>query len=579
MFGQYKVSESKDNLNLGCGQPGPEFMSRAFVLFNESSQNKIQSNLYDIMQYGKKDGHDIFKLSIIQEMFRNLPDVKPENIFMTNGVSQGILMITNLLRFKISTIYVEELTYFIMLTHFADLKLNIKTFSLDKLEEFKPSKTNMVYIIPFCNNPTGKTITTEQLEKFINIVDEYKLTVLSDETYYKMQNTSIKPLYLYSPNCISFHTFSKIYAPAVRLGWLMTQDNSLLNRLNDTGFIDSGGSVNPLMGFMISMVITGNYYPQFLKMINYSLNSRRELICQVLDLYPDVFTYYKPDGGYFIFVKINEKWGIDSDEFLEICKLNGITFHQGWKFTTPELKEKYKNYFRLSCSYYYYYEILKFFAERMEKIINELYKKNKNIWILGHKGRLGTLICKELEFRSMKWKPINRDFQFQHITNNDVIVDVSSPKGTETLLEKLQEKKYCPTIIIGTTGNLPDKLIQSYPGKIMVRSNFSEGIPLVLSFLDNFDKLKWPKIEIKDFHHKDKKDLPSGTTKSIVSKLEENTYNNEDISIVSYRDGLTIGIHEIILSNEIESITIKHEVKDRRIFAIGCVNLICKFIV
>lgn len=577
MFGQYKVSDAIDNLNLGCGQPGPEFMMKALELFNESSKSKIHDHFYDVMQYGKKDGHDIFKQSVIQEMFYNLSEVKPEHIFMTNGVSQGVQMITSMLKSEFTTIYVEELTYFIMLTHFADLKFNIKTFSLNKLEEFKPNKSDMVYIIPFCANPTGKTITNNQLDDFITKVNKYNLTVLSDETYYKMQDTTIKPLYLYSDNCISFHTFSKIFAPGVRLGWLMTKDKQLLDRLNSSGFIDSGGSLNPLMGYMISIIITDKLYPQFLKMINLSLKSRIELICQVLDIYPEIFSYEKPEGGYFIFVKINEKFGVDSDQFLEICKLNGITFHQGWKFTTPELKDKYKNYFRLSASYYYYGEILDYFAPRMEKIVAELYKKNATTWILGYNGRLGTLIVEELKNRSMKYKPINRDFNLQQITRHDIIVDVSSPEGTLTLLEKLQEKNIYPKIIIGTTGNLPMNLIDSYPGEIMIRSNFSEGIPLVLSFLDKFDKNLWTKIEIKDFHHCNKKDSPSGTAKSIKSKLGEN--GHEDIQVVSYREGEIIGIHEIVLSNDVESITIKHEAKDRRIFAIGCVNLICKCIV
>jgi hypothetical protein len=90
MFGQYKVSEAKDNLNLGCGQPGPEFMLKALELFNESSKNKIKTDFYDVMQYGEKDGHFIFKQTVIKQMFCNLPQVKLEHIFMTNGVSQGM---------------------------------------------------------------------------------------------------------------------------------------------------------------------------------------------------------------------------------------------------------------------------------------------------------------------------------------------------------------------------------------------------------------------------------------------------------------------------------------------------------
>jgi len=584
MFGQYKVSDANSNLNLGCGQPGPEFMSTALELFNQSATNKIQPDFYDVMQYGKKDGHDIFKDSIIQEMFYNLIDeVKQEHIFMTNGVSQGIQIVTSLLRSKtkVSTIYVEELTYFIMLTHFKDLDFNIKTFSLDNLDEFEPENTSLVYLIPFCNNPTGKTITKEQLDKLIMKVEKYKLVILSDETYYKMQNSDIKPLYLYSHFCISFHTFSKIYAPGVRLGWLMTTDYTVLDLLNNSGFIDSGGSVNPLMGYMVSMVITDKLYPKFLNMIIQSLESKRELICQVLDSYPDVFSYVKPEGGYFIFVKINEKWGVDSDVFLEICKSFGITFHQGWKFTTTELKDKYKYHFRLSASYYWYGELLDCLAQRMklsiEKLKDNYYKKNTTVWVLGATGRLGSLIVEELKNRLIKFKVIDRNFVLEGLTSYDVIVDVSSPSGTRTLLEKLQKINISPKIISGTTGDLPYDLIKSYNGEIIIRSNFSEGVPLVLSFLEKFDKSIWTKIEIKDFHHVNKMDMPSGTAKSIVAKLQEN--GHDEILIDSYREGDIIGIHEIVLSNDVESITIKHEAKDRKIFAIGCVNLICKYIV
>lgn len=581
MFGQYKVSEAKDNLNLGCGQPGNEYIFESFKLFTENCN--IHDNFYQVMQYGKKDGHDIFKDSIISTYFSELLELSEVNyshIYMTNGVSQGIQMITSLYKENNTTIYVEELTYFIMLTHFKDLKFNIKTFSLDKLDEFIPEKKSLIYLIPFCNNPTGKTITKNQLDKFIKIITNSNVMVLSDETYYKMQSTNIKPLYLYSPNCISFHTFSKIYAPGVRLGWLMTTNKEITNTLDNSGFIDSGGSVNPVMGLIVANVIQSYDYATYLRNMLQSLESKRELICQILDSFPEFFSYDKPDGGYFIFVKINEKWGVKSDEFLEICKSNGITFHQGWKFTTPELKDLYNNYFRLSASYYYYNEILRYLGPRMvkcvEKAKDKYYKKNATTYVLGYKGRLGSLIVEELTNRSMNWKPIDRNFDMEGIKDYDIIVDVSSPEGTKTLLEKLQEKKYYPKIIIGTTGNLPEDLINAYPGEIIVRSNFSEGVPLVLSFLDKFDKTIWKTIEIKDFHHVNKKDSPSGTAKTIVSSLENN--GHENIKIQSYREGMIIGIHEIILSNDVESITIKHEAKDRRIFAKGCVNLITNLI-
>lgn len=579
MFGQYKVSSANVNLNLGCGQPGDEYISNALQLFNSNS--KIDNNFYEVMQYGKKDGHDFFKESIIDTFFHNLYNIISEShIFMTNGVSQGIQMITGLFKENNQTIYVEELTYFIMLTHFKDYKFNIKTFNLNNLESFIPNEKAIVYIIPFCNNPSGTTITKDQLDKFISIVNTNNLTVLSDETYYIMQKSNQNPLYLYSDKIISFHTFSKILAPGVRLGWLMTLNTELIDKLNNSGFIDSGGSVNPIMGMVVSSVIQSDEYKSYLNEMKISLESKRELICGVLDLNSEYFTYIKPEGGYFILVKINDKFNINSDEFLEICKTYKITFHQGWKFTTPELKNKYNNYFRLSCSYYSYGDLLEYFAPRMKLIVKELlkkyHKKNAVCWVLGSTGRLGSFICSELENRLIKFKTINRNFDLTELTMYDLIVDVSSPEGTKTLLEHLINNNCYPKIIIGTTGNLPHNLINTYPGEIIVQSNFSEGIPLVLSFLNVIDKNVWNKIEIKDFHHINKKDAPSGTAKTIKEKLNSIGFN--DVLIDSYREGDIIGIHEIVISNDFESITIKHEAKDRKLFAIGCVNLICKVI-
>ena len=71
MFGQYTVSNAKDNLNLGCGQPGPEFMEKALELFNESRDlyNKGIIDLYgedlelintNIGQTGIYEGEEVY---------------------------------------------------------------------------------------------------------------------------------------------------------------------------------------------------------------------------------------------------------------------------------------------------------------------------------------------------------------------------------------------------------------------------------------------------------------------------------------------------------------------------------------
>jgi len=579
MFEQYLIPDASNCLNLGSGQPGREYLYVAHSIFNDSSCIDLDLDV-DVFQYGKKDGHDYFKNSIIKKYFNHLPEVNFDHIFMTNGVSQGVQLITSLHTNK-TRVFVEELTYFIMLDHFKDCGYQIETFNLDNLSEFndKLKDGDLIYIIPFCNNPTGKTITHGQLDEFIKTINKFDCQVLSDETYYPLissENLDIKTLYLYSNKIVSLHTFSKIFAPAVRLGWLMTQSSLLIDKLKKSGFIDSGGSVNPLMGYIISRSIDCRIYDDYLCNIITSLKLKQELILSVLDMYPEYFQYEKPNGGYFIFVKSLK---IDSDKLLEIAKSYGITFHQGWKFTTITHKDKYANYFRLSVSYYSYNDLLEYFRDRIDLIINhikEITIDNKiNIWVLGHRGRIGSLVCKELEKHRLYWFSINRDFNLDHISKNDIIVDVSSAEGTTSLLNKLFELGIYPKIIIGTTGFLPYYLINEYKShnKIIVKSNFSEGVPLILDFLKNFNDTKWDSVTINEWHHTMKKDSPSGTAKTLANSLKD-FFPTTNITINSVREGNIIGEHEIIFKNAVEMITIKHSALDRNIFAVGCVNLI-----
>ena len=88
-----------------------------------------------------------------------------------------------------------------MLQHFADLKFNIKTFSLDKLDKFKPNKSDMVYIIPFCANPTGKTITRKQLDDFIDIVIVHIIWCVELNVTYSNPNTLLTSSTFSPCNC------------------------------------------------------------------------------------------------------------------------------------------------------------------------------------------------------------------------------------------------------------------------------------------------------------------------------------------------------------------------------------------
>jgi 4-hydroxy-tetrahydrodipicolinate reductase len=158
--------------------------------------------------------------------------------------------------------------------------------------------------------------------------------------------------------------------------------------------------------------------------------------------------------------------------------------------------------------------------------------------------------------------------------SNVVIVDITSESGCKFLLENLIKNKIYYPLIIGTTGNLPIDLINEYSNNVPVAqiSNFSDGISSILEILP---KINLPNSDIKilETHHKQKKDAPSGTAKTLADKI-----NLDHSKIFFAREGEIYGIHEVIYETPSETITIKHEVKNSNIFAIGCLNWIEKIL-
>jgi 4-hydroxy-tetrahydrodipicolinate reductase len=201
-----------------------------------------------------------------------------------------------------------------------------------------------------------------------------------------------------------------------------------------------------------------------------------------------------------------------------------------------------------------------------------------DVFIHGHSGRLGKRIIDNLkEHSNIRYAGyIDRRYDFTIINDDNeiVIVDITSDIGCKNLIENLIMKNLYVPLIIGSTGDLPNDLIEKYSEytKVATISNFSNGISSLLNILPNV-KLSDSKIQIKEFHHINKIDAPSGTAKTISKKL-----NLNDSEIISIREGTIYGIHEITIENIYEKITIIHEVKDPNIFAIGCISYITKII-
>jgi len=211
--------------------------------------------------------------------------------------------------------------------------------------------------------------------------------------------------------------------------------------------------------------------------------------------------------------------------------------------------------------------------------------KRLNIGIVGY-GKMGKMVESLALERghSIAFKNSSPDEQW---LDCDVIIEFSRPEAVEANIKKALEK-HIP-IVTGTTG-WKDRLapmrslVEEHNGSLLHASNFSIGVNIVFDINRRLAELLKPhddyKAHMEESHHTEKLDSPSGTAISLAEDIiashgnYDHWINNESanqasLPILSKREPEVPGTHIITWENDIDKISLKHEAKNRRGFALG----------
>jgi 4-hydroxy-tetrahydrodipicolinate reductase len=134
-------------------------------------------------------------------------------------------------------------------------------------------------------------------------------------------------------------------------------------------------------------------------------------------------------------------------------------------------------------------------------------------------------------------------------------------------------------VVVGTTGwyeSLPavTELANSAGGTVLWAANFAVGVNLFVELTRRAGELMGLAPEFAaaliETHHSAKKDAPSGTALAIVNAMEKGL--GKRIPVTSVRTGSVPGTHEVIFDSTYEQMSLRHEARDRRVFADGALR-------
>ena len=171
----------------------------------------------------------------------------------------------------------------------------------------------------------------------------------------------------------------------------------------------------------------------------------------------------------------------------------------------------------------------------------------------------------------------------------DCIVDFSHHSLTPALTAYAAARKL--PLVIATTGQTPEELaaIREAAGTVpvLLASNFSLGV-VVLTSLARQAAKAFPEadVEIVETHHNRKLDVPSGTaltlgraiqsvrpgSRLVIGRHENGKREPDEIDVHSLRMGNIVGVHEIHICTDTQTLTLRHEAHDRALFAEGALT-------
>lgn len=338
-------------LKLNIGNPAP---------FGFAAPDEIIQDVIHMLPQseGYSDSKGIYsaRKAVMQEcQTRGIPNVEIDDIYLGNGVSELISVVTQALLNSGDEVLVPSPDYPLWTAcvrlsggkavHYRCDEQSSWYPDIDDLRSKITSRTKAIVLIN-PNNPTGAVYPLEILEQFVELAREHKLILLADEIYDKILYDEIKHVPLGSVAtdvlCITFNGLSKTYRLAgFRSGWMIIsgakhQAQDLIEGINM--LCSMRLCANVPAQHAIQTALGGYQSINDLILPTGRLCKQRDLAWSMLNDIPGV-SCVKPAGAIYLFPRLDSKYfNLHNDEqlILDLLRQEKILLSHGTAFNWPE---------------------------------------------------------------------------------------------------------------------------------------------------------------------------------------------------------------------------------------------------
>jgi len=330
----------QDLISLAGGLPAPEAFPVQDLI--EISAEVLRTEGASALQYAATEGLPSLRCAVAER--NNLlwgTEHSAEEVLITTGSQQALDLVGKLLLDDGDEVLCESPTYIgaisawnIHRPRWIEVPCDDYGMVPEALERClaEARRAKMIYVVPNFQNPSGRTWSMERRAALMSVAEPRGLAVIEDNPYGEVRFEgehlpSLRTLDR-SDQVISLGTFSKIFCPGLRLGWI-TAARPIVEKLS---LVKQGADLHsPTFNqMMASRYLERVDFASRIGEIIELYRPRRDAMAAALtELVPSA-SFTHPQGGLFLWVTLPET--IDARALLETSLARGVAFVPGEGF-------------------------------------------------------------------------------------------------------------------------------------------------------------------------------------------------------------------------------------------------------
>lgn len=297
------------------------------------------------LQYGPTEGIRPVVDVICEVMRAEGMDPDPANIIVTTGGQQVLDLFARTFLDPGDVVIAEGPTYPGVVPCFNAVQADVRHVPLDAegldpdrvealLDELTREgiRAKYLYTIPTFQNPGGCTTTLARRERLVELAAERNLLILEDNPYSLLRYEGEPVATLRSldqhENVAYLGTFSKIFSPGVRVGWIEAP-KPILQRVN---LMKQAADLcsSPFMQLLVTRFFAasdGAEWQAWVARLNDIYRERRDAMVEAIREFMPMAEFTSPQGGLFLWATLPEV--VDTTDLLARALEKNVAFVPG----------------------------------------------------------------------------------------------------------------------------------------------------------------------------------------------------------------------------------------------------------